>query len=234
MARKINEQEFSNHRREILDAAQGLILSKGYNRMSIQDIIDQLGISKGAFYHYFDSKHSVLESMIERLMQQGVEVLIPILEDPSIPAIKKLELFFSTVSNWKVSQKEYILSLLAVWYTEENIIVREKQIVAGRAVLTPLLEKIIDQGLREGVMKTPFIDKASQIVFTIMMIMGDEFARSLLLFVSKEGSISADACFDQMKEIATSYTDAIEKVLGIKPGSLDLLSDKVIMQWVLP
>lgn len=234
MARKINEQEYINHRNGILDTAQGLILSKGYSRMSIQDIIDQRGISKGAFYHYFDSKHAVLDAMIERLMQQGVEVLLPILEDPSISAVKKLEHYFSTASNWKVSQKATILSLLAIWYDDENIIVREKQISTGRNVLTPLLGKIIEQGSREGVFITPFKEKTSEIIFGMMMGMGDAFARSLLLFLSKERVISAEACFVEMKAITAAYTDAIARVLGIKSGCLNLLSDEVIMQWVLP
>lgn len=234
MARKTNEQEYINHRNEILNTAQGLILSKGYSRMSIQDIIGKLGISKGAFYHYFDSKHAVLKAMIDRLMQQGVEVLLPILEDPSFSALKKLEHYFSAASNWKVSQKATILSLLAIWYNDENIIVREKQIAAGRNVLTPLLEKIIEQGSREGVMNTPFKDKASEIIFSMMMGMGDAFARSLLQFLSKERVISAEACYAEMRSITAAYTDAIEKVLGIKSGSLNLLSDEVIMQWVLP
>ena len=40
-------------RNEILDVAQRLIYTKGYEQMTIQDILDGLQISKGAFYHYF-------------------------------------------------------------------------------------------------------------------------------------------------------------------------------------
>ncbi len=41
-------------RSEILDVAQRLIATKGYEQMTIADIQAELGISKGAFYHYFE------------------------------------------------------------------------------------------------------------------------------------------------------------------------------------
>ncbi len=43
------------------------IQSQGYERMSIQDVLDDVGASRGAFYHYFDSKQALLEAVIERM-----------------------------------------------------------------------------------------------------------------------------------------------------------------------
>ncbi len=92
-------------RNEILDVAQQLICTKGYEQMTIQDILDSLHISKGAFYHYFDSKQALLEAIIER-MQQGVEqILLPIVHDQELPALEKLHRFFATVNQWKITQK---------------------------------------------------------------------------------------------------------------------------------
>ena len=56
MARTVNVAEHAARRDEILDAAQRLILSTGYERLTVHDILDDLQISKGAFYHYFGSK----------------------------------------------------------------------------------------------------------------------------------------------------------------------------------
>ena len=50
----------------ILDAAERLFLEKGYEGTSVQDILDALGMSKGGFYHYFDSKEAVLRAVSER------------------------------------------------------------------------------------------------------------------------------------------------------------------------
>ena len=48
-----------------LDAGQRLIATKGYAQLSIQDVIDELSSSKGAFYHYFDSKAALLDGVAD-------------------------------------------------------------------------------------------------------------------------------------------------------------------------
>ena len=71
MARILKEEEYTVKRNEILDVAQRLIYTKGYEQMTIQDMLDDLQISKGAFYHYFDSKQAVLEALVERIGRRG-------------------------------------------------------------------------------------------------------------------------------------------------------------------
>ena len=56
-------------RAQILDTAEKLFFDKGYDRTSVQDILDAMGMSKGGFYHYFDSKESVLRSVSERRVE---------------------------------------------------------------------------------------------------------------------------------------------------------------------
>ena len=81
MARIVNKEEYEMRRNEILDAALRLVYTKGYEQMSIQDILAEVHISKGAFYHYFDSKQALLEAMIERMARQVIQLLVPIVQD---------------------------------------------------------------------------------------------------------------------------------------------------------
>src|SRR5215813_5003396 len=97
MARTVNEEEYTTKRNEILDVAQRLVFTKGYERMSIQDILDALKISKGAFYHYFDSKAALLEAYIERGQDDLDKVCSAIVDDPSLSAPDKLRRFFTAL-----------------------------------------------------------------------------------------------------------------------------------------
>ena len=45
----------------ILKTAEKLFFERGFDETSIQDILDVLSISKGGFYHYFESKIALLE-----------------------------------------------------------------------------------------------------------------------------------------------------------------------------
>ena len=86
MARIVNQEEYEIRRNEILDAAQRVVYTKGYELMSIQDILAEVKISKGAFYHYFGSKQALLEALIQRLVDQIQQVLIPVIQDDQLSA----------------------------------------------------------------------------------------------------------------------------------------------------
>lgn len=63
-------------RQRILDAAKKLFAQKGYERTTIQDILDELeDLSKGAIYHHFKNKEAMLHALVdsdnERLLPQA-------------------------------------------------------------------------------------------------------------------------------------------------------------------
>ena len=85
-------------------------------------------------------------------MQHEVEqILLPIVQDPQLPALEKLHSFFATVSSWKTARKDFFLALLRVWYTDDNAIVRQKLRTTGATWLAPWLSTIVHQGVKEGV-----------------------------------------------------------------------------------
>ncbi len=173
MVRVVKEKEYAVKRNDILDAAQRLVYAKGYERMTIQDILEDLQISKGALYHYFDSKAAVLEALIERGQPEVEQALIGIVDDPNMSALEKLKQYFATLDRLRLAQSAFIADLLHIWFADENAIVREKadeMIVQRRA---PLLSTIVRQGIQEGVFTTPYPDQAGEIILAITRGMGN-------------------------------------------------------------
>ncbi len=53
---------------KILDATLRLFLEKGYEQTTILDIVDEMGgLTRGAFYHHFESKEEVLDALTTKL-----------------------------------------------------------------------------------------------------------------------------------------------------------------------
>ena len=113
-------------RSEILDAAEHLISTKGYEQMTIQDLLDRLQISKGGFYHYFDSKLALLEAILARRQADLQQRFLLILQDDQLPTLAKLQRFFDTLSLWKTAHKVLLLPLLQVLYGDDNAVFRQK------------------------------------------------------------------------------------------------------------
>lgn len=228
MARIIKQEDYDLHRNTILDTAQRLVYTKGYELISIQDILSELHISKGAFYHYFSSKQELLEGMIERMASQGVAVIAPIVQDDQLGAAEKLLRIFNTASRWKTARKGELLALVKIWYADENATLRLKSQAAIIPRMMPHIAATIRQGNQEGVFHTSYPEQACEIVFSLMLNMGDSLIKHIL-----QPELTPEV-LPYLEALTASYQDAIERVLGAQPGSLPLYDPALLREWFTP
>jgi TetR/AcrR family transcriptional repressor of nem operon len=213
-------------RNEILDAAQRLVATKGYEQMAIQDILDELQISKGAFYHYFDSKLALLSAVIERMQAGMAQSLLSLVHDPALGTLDKLQRFFATLFRWKTAQKGFFLLLLHAWYTDENAIVRQKVQASTFHQLTPPLEEIIQQGIQEGVLTLPSAAGMGRVTLTLAQDLSDLVASWLLSDESQRETKPS------MEQTIAIYTRAIERVLQAPSDSLRIFDLHQLDEWL--
>ena len=227
MVRVVKEENYLARRNEILDVALKLVYSKGYDRMTIQDILDELQISKGAFYHYFDSKADVLEALVERMVNEQVEpLLLSAVQDPHLTALEKLQRYFDTAVRWKTAEKPLMMQLLEVWYSDENALARQKMMTMMVQHVTPLFIDIINQGVREGTFTVSHPEYISQVLINLVQPLGDAFARMLL---SEEAM--HDHAVQRAEMMISAYNDAMERILGAPKGSIHLMDTDALKAW---
>lgn len=225
MARVTNEEEYAGRRSHILDTAQRLVYTKGFRQMTIQDVLDELGISKGAFYHYFDSKQALLEGLVARMIEALVALAGSIANDPALGPLEKLERFFSSISGWKMERKSFLQALFQSWYSDDNAVVRQKVQAASLEAVGPLLTGIIREGARAGVLRPPYPDQAAGLFFALSQGLGDALGAVLL-------SPELDRYdWERIEGTVAAYTEALEHVLGAPAGSLNLLYMDVLKEW---
>ena len=84
----------------ILETAGRLFVEKGYERTSIQDIVDNLGgLSKGAIYHHFKSKEEILSAVTDRMTEESEVLLSRIRDDKTLTGKEKLrKLFYESLN----------------------------------------------------------------------------------------------------------------------------------------
>jgi len=208
MARTINKEIFASKRRAILDAAQRLVLTRGYAQMSVQDILDALQISSGAFHHYFDSRETLLEALIEQMQQEAEKPLLSIVHDPHLSAIEKFQGFFSTLDSSRTTQKAFIATLARVWFADDNALVREKVDQAIVKRREPMLTEIINQGIQEGVFTNDYPEQAGGIILALARGMGNTLVKLMLSYEEKHE-------IDEIAATYAAYANAIERVLGV-------------------
>jgi AcrR family transcriptional regulator len=225
MARTVDRAAHTDRRDAFLDAAERLIRTCGYDQMTVQDVLDELGASKGAFYHYFDSKEALLEAVIERMSDGALVVLRPLVHDPGLPAATKLQAVFSAGGQWKADRSELLLGLVRSWYSPENDLVRLRIARAGAARITPLLAEILSQGAAEGAFSATSPDHTAAILVGLLFGSSDTIGQ--LVLDRHEGSIP----FEEVERYMQAYNEAIERILGLPAGSFVLIDSHALHVW---
>jgi TetR/AcrR family transcriptional regulator, transcriptional repressor for nem operon len=224
MARIVNKEEYNKKRNEILDTAQKLVYTIGYDQMTIQDILNETKMSKGAFYHYFTSKSDLLEALITHMLYGIMDTIQPIVDDPNLSGLEKLNKYFKQAASWKTARKPFFIAVIKSWYSDGNILVRIKSEQATIKIARPMIDKIIAQAIEEGDIHTDFPEYATQMIFNVFIGLGDIMVDSIL---SPEPN-------PDFKRVLLAHTTAIELILGVKPGSLIFMNPDLLDEWREP
>jgi AcrR family transcriptional regulator len=195
---KVSKEHYER-RNEILDTAARLFSAKGYNKCTVNDILDSVGIAKGTFYYYFKSKEEVLDAILERVTDIVSDRAGKIAEDPGLPPVMKL---LHTILSLHV-EGELDNGIMEELHKPENALMHQKSLNLMVSGITPILEKIVEEGIRQGVFQSDFPRQYMQIFLTSSIILLDDG-----IFQVKP---------EEQKMILRALVALLEKMLGVEP-----------------
>ena len=225
MARTVDIEARAVRREAFVDAAQRLMQAKGYEQMSIQDVLAEVGASRGAFYHYFDSKAALLEAVVIRIVDAALASVTPLTEDPAVGALAKLEGLFGGIAQWKLERTDLMLELTRVWLSDENTLMRDKLWQHLMLRLAPLLATILRQGDDEGVFAVGSPGDTARVMVALLHGLNDLAVRT---FVERGES---GASLADVEAMVAAYVEAMERILGVPAGTLTLVDKAVLREW---
>jgi AcrR family transcriptional regulator len=225
LARTLDPAAHAVKRDAFLDAAQRLIERKGYEAMSVQEVLEDVATSKGAFYHYFDSKADLLDGVVARMVDAALLSVEPIIRDPHLPATAKLRAVFAGIAAFKTERKELVLGLIETWVSDHNAVVREKfrRVVVAR--MTPMLATIIGEGQAQGTFAVGSPEDTAR-VFVAFILALNQSATELYL-ARHAGEIS----LDDVRRAFDAQVEAMERILGAPSGTITIIDDALLHEW---
>lgn len=143
-------KEANERRNEILDVAERLFCTRGYDNTSTNDILAEIGIARGTLYYHFKSKEDILDGMIDRILSGIIRKAGRIALDESIPVLERLT---QTVLAANVDTKAGDMILEQV-HKPQNALMHAKMQKRLLQELIPLFLKIIGDGISQGLMQT--------------------------------------------------------------------------------
>jgi AcrR family transcriptional regulator len=211
---------------ELLAAAQALFFSKGYESTSISDIIHAVGVSKGAFYHHFESKAAVLEAVVAQMVDEAVANLHEVASDPSLSAIPKWQKAVHLSNRWKMERKGEVIEANRLVMLDENLLLKERIRSRANQAIAREMSAIIAQGVNEGVFDVQHIAETAAILVAVIGSLND----------SLRGLVSAPDQQDNPVTAAVHMRDAVqiavERLLNAPPGTLPMIDNESLLEWV--
>lgn len=140
-----------NVKEQIVTAGLHLLHSKGFNATSVQDITQAAGVPKGSFYNHFASKEALGVEVLQLYSAAAVQAR-GFLLDTSLAPLERLRGYFGDLIEQNVAGEFCAGCMLGNFSTElasQSPLIRE-QTSLSFAALTGLLERIIDEGQRDG------------------------------------------------------------------------------------
>jgi AcrR family transcriptional regulator len=207
---------------EIMQTARMLFYQKGYVQTTVNLIISTLGISKGAFYHYFKSKEDLLDQIIADFSRDIMKKLQPIIDDPSLNALEKFNQFYQQGGIYKMDRIELIRIMVEILDNEQNLLLKHKLRQRTLMIMLPVLVKIIEEGNKTGYFDVPFPDEAAKFIIASGHSLSDFTGRLLLSLKENPENL------DELKNLFLVYERSVQGVLRTSGKQISLFDKKLL------
>ena len=146
-------------KKEILNAAKELFLSKGYEETAVSDIMERAGGAKGMFYRFFQSKEEVMHALGDQMFFEN-NPFEAVMGRSDLNGLEKIRevLAFDRADGEREALNKQAVPLLS----DPRILAAA--IEANRRVLTPLWFALIEEGCRDGSIKTEYAKELSELL----------------------------------------------------------------------
>jgi TetR/AcrR family transcriptional regulator, regulator of autoinduction and epiphytic fitness len=140
------EQQLKAREDAILDSVNGLLATKGYDLMTMDEVAADVGIAKPSLYKHFDSKEELAAAAMVRLLDRTLAHLQS--QDKSLPAAERIK----SLLRWALSQHlEGTLPMLpSTRSTIRNALVAHKGYMQRLSDVSDALGELITKAQKDG------------------------------------------------------------------------------------
>lgn len=198
---------------KILTAARRLFLEKGYEKTTIQDIVDQLGgLTKGAVYHHFKSKEEIMDA-VGYQMFQDCNPFEKVRGRTDLNGLEKMRevLRLTQAPEWS-SLSRQSLPLL------KNPRLLAKNVEDNQKIVVPLWLELIEEGMKDGSIQTEYPKEVAELLTlldtlwmppTIFPVDREGFLRKFRCAGQIAACLGVPFIDDEMMELADRYFQQI-------------------------
>ena len=195
-------KEAEERKNEILDVAESLFGTKGFDNTSTSDILNEVGLARGTLYYHFKSKEDILDAMIDRMTGRLVEKAAALLAKKEIPVMRRLTMMMTALNvNGSLGQE-----IMAQVHKPQNALMHQKMQERLLAGVNPLITGLIREGMAQGICRTEY---------------PAEVAEMTLLYSNTVFDTLAEHGKEERERKINAFIYNLERLLGMERGSME-------------
>lgn len=194
-------KEAEERRNEILDVAERLFVTKGFDQTSITDILNEIGIARGTLYYHFKSKEDILDAIISRITKKLVAQAEAIAGQKEIPVLQRLTLMMKALN----VNDDLGHEIMEQVHKPQNALMHQKMQGELLASVNPLITSLIKEGIARGICQTEYPAEVVEMTLLYSNTVFDDLAEH-----SEE---------ERNRKIA-AFIYNLERLLGMEQGSM--------------
>jgi AcrR family transcriptional regulator len=196
-------------RKELIDTAERLFMTNGYDQTAVSDIVKEVNLSQGAFYYYFESKEDVLVAILEKNVAVMESALRQTADRTDLDEAVKLNAMFNQFISVTISGKKihnYI-------HQEMNATLHKK---LKKINLPARIAQIIAEVISKGIGKGRFnVARPLETSYLLIMLLASAF-RVFNLFETTDELKDTEQADKQYREnIRIALEDLLGRALGV-------------------
>lgn len=194
-------KDAKERRKEILDAAEVLFASKGYDNTTMNDILEKVEIAKGTLYYHFKSKEDILDAMIERISDEMHEKAEKVVNDTEKTVLERVT---DVILAMHVSS-DIALEMMEEMHKPKNALLHQKSQDETMKWMVPVIEKLVVEGMQKGIFSTKYPKEAAEMI---------------MLYVNEWLDEEHMGDGEQAMQCIFGFIYNVERLLGAKEGSM--------------
>lgn len=196
-------KEAEERKEEILDAAERLFGTKGFDNTSTNDILEEVGIARGTLYYHFKSKEEILDGVIRRMTERMMAEAGKIVRNRELSLLERLTKAILSLNVESQIGNEVMEQV----HRPQNALMHQKMQKRLLVGINPIFTELIEEGEREGICHTDYPEEAVEMT---MLYANTAFDSIDINDLSQE---------EKEKKIA-GFIYNVERLMGMEQGSL--------------
>ncbi len=207
-------------KQEILETSEALFCENGYEKTSVQDILDILKLSKGSFYHHYESKVQILETICERHALEMAEKCADNIKKLQLSTKQRINAILNNMTPLKGEGLKFLKMLLPVFSTPDGRSVRACFREALIEKFLPMMRETLEKASEEDVILCRETDITAAICLGIV---NDLWCSVCDLIINEGKDSTVEERLGEALQIIVPTRSALENILNIEFGSIELI-----------